>query len=74
MYNTVRHTRKFDTDNSSDLLDYDAILADPLCTVLSERREKLSDIEIVGTDNGGSAQTRHDHMIIVVTWQRKELL
>ena len=71
MYKVKRKTRKFDTDSADDLAKYDAILNDPLCSILSERNEKLS---LRSHDPETKATISDDKMILVVTWERKELL
>jgi len=72
MYRTVRKTQKFNTDNSRDLAEYDQILNNPLCTVISERREKLSQMEY--NEETGKPVSRDEHVILVVTWEEKTLV
>ena len=70
MYKTVHETRKFNTDDEDDLKNYDAVLNDPLCTVVSERKEKL---ETCAFDEGKIVSSE-EHIILVVTWSKKVLL
>ena len=42
MYNTVRETRKFDSDIATDMVAYDDILNNPLNSIIAERKEKLT--------------------------------
>ena len=71
MYKRVSHTKKFNTDVADELKEYDEILNDPLSTIISERREKLSLREY---DADTKASISDDKMILVVSWERKELI
>lgn len=70
MYNTRRHTRKFDTDTAEDMKEYEDVLNDPLCSILAEVREKLNT-----TTYGDDGKPIHseDRLIMVVTWEEKYL-
>lgn len=74
MYTTVKYTRKFDTDNASDVEDYNDILNDALCTIIHEKREKLTEVTYEDAGSDKPMQVRSDKILIFVTWQRKELL
>ena len=69
MYDIVRHTQKFNTDEAHDLEAYNAIISNPLCTVLTERKEKLRQEEY----DGGKLIASEEHVILVVTWEEKTL-
>jgi len=70
MYQILRKTRKFFTDVESDMKDYDAILTDPLCTVLNSWREKQIDSEY---DEGRLTSTK-TNLVLVLTWEERCLL
>ena len=70
MYNTERHTQKFNTDETEEMEQYDEILNNPLCTVIAERKEKLSKKEFNGE---GQMSSIDEHVILVVTWDEKVL-
>lgn len=70
MYNTVVHSNKFDLDSAEQRREYDAILNNPLCTVVESRIEKLTEREF-----GEEGQTMsNDRLIRIITWKQKELL
>lgn len=70
MFRWVVKTEKFDTDNREDLDEYDAILNNPLCVVLSKKDEKL---ELQDFDEGKLTHTEQ-HIVFIVTWKEKVLL
>ena len=70
MYNTVRETRKFDSDIATDMVAYDAILNNPLNSIIAERKEKLTS-KTFDSEGGG---TEDSTVVLVVTWERKELV
>ncbi len=70
MYNTKHKTKKFNTDDEADLTEYDKILNDPLCTILSEKKEKL---KLEEYDNEGNMIHMEEKIILVVTWDQKVL-
>lgn len=72
MYNTIKETRKFDTDDRTDMADYDEIINNPLCTVVSERKEKLRD-ETRDAETGNITRLI-ESVILVVTWETKVLI
>lgn len=72
MYNTVKETRKFDTDDREDMVDYDEILNNPLCTLVTERKEKLRD-ETRDPETGNIIRLI-ETLILVVTWETKVLI
>jgi hypothetical protein len=71
MYRWVTHTRRFDTDNRSDLEEYDKVLSNPLCTVIDSKREKITDREM---GEEGRIISMNDRIVMVVTWKEKTLL
>lgn len=71
MYDTRRETKKFNTDASEDIAEYDAILNNPLCSILNERKEKLRE-EVF--DGEGNLVRANEHIVLVVTWEEKTLL
>lgn len=70
MYSTKHKTKKFDTDDEDELEEYDEILNNPLCTIVSERKEKL---KMEDYDNEGNMIHMEEHIILVVTWDEKIL-
>ena len=70
MYSTKHQTRKFDTDEEDELAAYDEILNNPLCTIVSERKEKL---KLEDYDGDGNMIHMEEHIILVVTWDEKIL-
>lgn len=70
MYNIVRHTKKFNTDDQSDLMEYDAILSNPLCSIIKEYKEKLRQ----ETYDEGKIVHSEEHVVLVVTWDEKTIL
>lgn len=70
MYNIVRRTNKFNTDNQDELAEYDTILNNPLCTIISQRTEKLSEKDF---GEEGQMLSLREYVIIVVTWEEKLL-
>lgn len=70
MYNTHKHTRKFDSDIPEEMLAYDAVLNNPLNTILSERKEKLT-TKTFDAEGGG---TEDSTVVLVVTWEEKVLI
>ncbi len=71
MYRSTVKTERFDTDNQGNLAAYDSILNNPLCVVLSERDEKVTDREM-GSE--GNIVGLHDRIVKVVTYKEKSLL
>lgn len=71
MFKTEHHTEKFDTESTEDLKKYDAILDNPLCSILEERKEKL---ETKFTNDDGDIIGSESKIILVVTWSEKILL
>ncbi len=71
MYNTKRRTQKFDTDNQGELDEYDAILNNPLCSIIHSKNEKLTTRHF---DDEGQILSQDDTLIIVITWEEKELV
>lgn len=71
MYEITRHTKKFNTDVVEDMADYDEIINNPLCVVLNERKEKLSNKEF---DGEGKMISLEEHVILVVTWEEKDIV
>lgn len=70
MYTLETRTQKFDTDNADEMAEYDSILNDPLCGIISERKEKLVDKQF---DDEGKLSNITERIIVVVTWTRKVL-
>lgn len=71
MYEVLRKTRQFDLDNEEHLKDYDAIMNNPLCSVVKEIKEKIT--EKFFNEEGGLLSTQ-DKIALVVTWEEKSLL
>jgi hypothetical protein len=70
MYTLETHTKKFNTDLPEDMAEYDEILNDPLCSIISEKREKLVEKNF---DDEGKLSNITERLIMVVTWTRKML-
>ena len=70
MYKVKRETKKFNTDRPEELEEYDMILNNPLCSIISERREKISESDI---DMDAKITTKREYVILVVTWEEREL-
>lgn len=70
MYNVRRKTEKFDTDVSAELQRYNDIINDPLCSVISEKKEKLREEHY---DDEGKLMSFSEKIILVVTWDEKVL-
>lgn len=71
MYRWVTRTKRFDTDNAAHLKEYDQILSNPLCVVIDNKREKISDREM---NEEGRILSMNDRIVMVVTWKKKRLL
>ena len=70
MYKVERKTKKFSTDDKQAMEEYDAILTDPLCTILNSWREKQINSEY---DEGRLTSTVTD-LVMVLTWEERQLL
>lgn len=71
MYNLTKHTRKFDLNKKDDLRDYDIILNDPQCQIIKEMKEKITHKDV---DEEGRVTGYYEELILLVTWQKQELL
>ena len=71
MYAITRHTRQFDFSEAEHIADYDAVLNDPLCTILDKVKEKLRDEERDG-DTGRTISVK-ERLVFLVTWEVKKL-
>jgi hypothetical protein len=71
MYDIRRQTQKFNTDSTEELREYDEILNDPLCTIVKEYKEKISEKKF---SEEGNIASIHEYVILVVTWDEKVLL
>ena len=71
MYRSTVKTERFDMDNETHLRNYDAILNNPLCILISEKDEKISDREM-GAE--GNIVAIHDRMVKVITFKEKSFL
>ena len=70
MYEITRHTKRFYTDEPEEMVEYDAILTDPLCSIVNSWREKIIDSEY---DEGRLVRTI-TRLVVVITWEEKNLL
>lgn len=68
MYQTVKRTRSFDVGIEKDLLAYDEILNNPLCTILREIKEKISERSF---NDEGKIAGFNDRLFLIVTWEEK---
>lgn len=74
MFKWKTHTKKFDTDDASDMVKYSEVINNPLCTVISHHRDKVSDRYLTKGDDGDGDTTHiHEHIVLVVTWKEKVL-
>lgn len=71
MYGTKKKTARFDTEKKSDLERFDAIINDPLCSILSKEKEKIRDEQ---RDDEGNVTFVHERFVWVVTWEERTLL
>lgn len=71
MHRTIKKTLRIDTDIEAELERYDEICNDPLNTVIREKWEKLKEIEY--SEEGKIAHSR-ERLVIILTYERKELL
>lgn len=69
MYNIVRDTKKFNTDDERDMERYNEILNNPLCSIIHERKEKLREEQY----DEGKLMSSSEAVYLVVTWDKKEL-
>ncbi|NDC22533.1 MAG: hypothetical protein EBZ49_00160 [Proteobacteria bacterium] len=70
MYDIQRHTRRFNTENTLDMQSYDTILNNPLCSIIREASEKITEKDF----QDGQMVNVHEMVILVVTWDEKILL
>jgi hypothetical protein len=72
MYSVSRSFKKFNIDNSEDVSEYEEILNDPLCTIITERIEKVRE-ETYDGDTGMRTSSKEE-LWKLVTWDEKILL
>ena len=70
MYKSERHSLVLDLNSTRDNARYDEILNNPLCAILSEKLEKVSEREF--TEDG--KMMSNDRLLRVITWEEKVLL
>jgi hypothetical protein len=71
MFKKEVKTEKFDTDDAKDLARYNDICSNELCSIISEKREKLTTKYF---DDEGKLTSSDDRLILVVTWMEKTTL
>ena len=71
MYEIKRRAKTFDTEDSEATREYEAILNDPLCTVISNTINITKDI-ISDPETGRPIQTT-EHIKRTVEWDEKVL-
>lgn len=71
MYDTSTQTRSFDMSDKKDVLAYNSVIADPLCTIVSSIKEKLTEKEL---NSEGEPSYIKERIVLIVTWQQKRLL
>lgn len=69
MYNIVRHAKKFNTDADKEMEEYEQILNNPLCSIISEKNEKLTTKHF----EDGVPTYQDDKLVKMVTWEEKVL-
>jgi len=69
MYKAVKHTRSLDLGSESDVAEYDGILNNPLCKIITERQVKKKICEF---GEEGQLVGSEDRFILTVTYEEKE--
>jgi hypothetical protein len=72
MYQTVRHSNKYNMDSAEDNHAYESILNDPLCTIVTERIEKTREEEF--NEETGRLSRSYEILWRIVIWDEKVLL
>lgn len=67
MYNVERHLDVFDTEDDADRARYEAVINNPLCSIIREIKQVLADREI----DGEGVVHIHEHLVLIVTWEEK---
>jgi hypothetical protein len=70
MYKSRRHVGRFDLLDDNNLADYQAILNNPLCTIITERQIKKVERDY----NEGQIVGSTEFIYLVVTWEERTLL
>jgi DNA primase large subunit len=72
MYTTVTRTEQFSiSDTKKDREAYDAIINNPLTTIIREIKEKLTEKAM---NEDGEPTYIQERIVLVVTWQEKVLV
>jgi len=71
LYYVKRRFKKFDTDNHKDIEEYEELLNDPFCTIITERIEKVRE-ETYSEDTGRICKSQ-ETIWKMVTWDEKIL-
>lgn len=71
MYRSIKRTKSFDLNIEKDLLAYDEILNNPMCTILREIKEKIGERSF---NDEGKISGFHDRLVLIVTWEEKIFL
>lgn len=71
MHTKERHLVTIDTSDAEDRAEYDRILNDPMCSVLSEIKEKLTECEY---NEEGKLSRKTDRIVLIITYEERKLL
>jgi len=71
MYSTHTKTEQFDLSIKRDREAYSEIIDDPLSTIISVIKEKLTEKAM---DEEGNPSYINEKIVLVVTWQEKRLV
>ena len=69
MFRTRTRTKRFDLMNNDHLDEYSAIVNNPSCVVLEERKHKHTEKLFCE----GKVESIEENEFMVITWQEKEL-
>lgn len=72
MYKTKKFVRRFNLNDESACLEYEAILNNPNAQILDRIKEKIADRQM--DPETGRVISIQDHLELVVTWQERTLL
>lgn len=70
MFQQKKHVKAFDLLDKKEVEDYEGVLNDPLCTIISDRTIKHTTREY----QDGQIAESTEQVYLVVTWEEKTLL
>jgi len=71
VFETKTFTEQFDMESKKDRDAYSSIIDDPMCSILSTIKEKLTE-KAMGDD--GEPSYIKERIVLIVTWQEKRLM